>query len=349
MRLIIFIIFFCYFQTSPKVITIDASRNDKLNISQIAEEVIAIPLKDIPMNEPFLTKLIVTSDHLFVCLSEGGFGREKKIFQVKRDGTLIRQVGIKSEEANDFSIAYVMAHLENTNELAISYENYVAIFDIDGKFKRKIDNVILEGLTKVYNNKIWKYSLISEPEAKVYNWISRDLTTLQYDTLYEYKHLTPTAMGVFAGSSFCVADNKLYFNIDYENELVSVNRDNQVEKSYRFEFRNMPENYVDSVIHPERIVFNNYIYYGYRDYSKKNFCYIYNKTNGESYNLKLHIKDNAYVTGINDDIYNTGYFRLNKTNSGNYAYDTKFGYQVSDKIPGIENESNPVIFLIKLK
>ena len=60
--------------------------------------------------------------------------------------------------------------------------------------------------------------------------------------------------------------------------------------------------------------------------------------------MQYNMKD-----GINDDIYNTGKIQLKQLNTPNDdMYYVKDAFEVCDKIDGITEDSNPVLFFVKL-
>jgi hypothetical protein len=353
MLTIVLVVFSYLLQIMPKTIAIDVSRNDKLNISQIASEVKAIPLNFLDLDAPYVAQLIVAPTCLYVSVDDISTGGEMEIYQIKKDGTLIRQVGLKDNETKGFLKARSIFYIDETNELLISYQDYSSIFDVNGAFKRKVENMSITSYScQIFNNKRWRNYFITQPGAKVYCLTSIDLITQRKDTLNRYELITNLRHGPFLSSSLSVADNKLYFSNDYERELLSIDCNNKVEEPYRFEFKNLGKNKVDTLGGFRSVVFNKYIDYGYslNDLTNR-YRYIYDRTSGTGYNVDLCFdrRSNHNKSGIKDDIFDTGYFLLSNTNSGDYAFYHKNGSLVSGKVKGVKNEKTPVVFLIKFK
>jgi len=356
MKIILNLIFSCLIfgvvanaQDNAKVITVDFSRNDKLNISQIAEDVKAIPLNFVHLNIPLVNQVIVTSDYLYVKVSEPKKGSHPFIYQLQRDGKLIRQVGLRDAKSNEFIDDYGMFYSEKTKELIISYKTYLAIFDENGKLKRKIDGITTVGYGALYNNKYYgiKYIFDGKNSKVTTRYTSTDLATNHLDTIFIDTRKFAKDEHVFPGFEFSTAENKLYYNDDSRKQINRIDN-NKIECAYRFIYKdkkevsgNIPDynSMARDYNHMPRIVFNRYISFGYFN-DRKDYCLIYDKKNGESFHV---------TPGINDDIFGTGHFILYHTNSENYAYSFKSGDLVSGKIKGVEDESTWVLFLTKLK
>ena len=348
MKRILNLIFTClifgiaYAQDNAKVITVDFSRNDKLNISQIAEDVKAIPLNFVHLNIPLVNQVIVTSDYLYVKVSEPKKGSHPFIYQLQRDGKLIRQVGLRDAKSNEFIDDYGMFYSEKTKELIISYKTYLAIFDENGKLKRKIDGMTTKACNTIFNYKYYgiEYVFDSKNSKVITRYTSTDLAKNQLDTIFVDKRKIAEDERGFPGFTFSIAENKLYFNDDYRKQINRIDN-NKIECAYRFIYKDKKEvtGNIPDYNHMPRIVFDSYISFGYMK-DRKDYCLIYDKKNGESFHI---------TPGINDDIFGTGHFILNQTNSGKYAYSFKSVDLVSGKIKGVEDESTWVLFLIKLK
>ena len=341
-------------QETPKIITIDVSRNNKLNIAQIAEKVTLIPLHFPDIDEPAVSKVLITPDYLYVRVSDRAIpDSPRRNYQIKWDGTIIKEIGMKDTQTGEFINSVNLFYSESDHELVTIYNEFLAIFDGNGKSIRRIDGHFAKIFYQFYNKKIWNMETKIDRKN---NWYTFQLTTTNLmtfevdSTIYYYKHFISEGERMFLGTNFSIANNTLYFTNDYENEIIGINNNDKIEQTFRFNYENVKKSLTTTFIRPQRIMFNKYIYYGYNNGPDAVYLFLYNKVNGENYNIRIRWNANHnLISGIKDDVFETGYLDLKETNSGDYAYDVKQGYEVSEIIDGIKDESDPVLFLIKLK
>jgi len=335
-----------------KTINIDVTKNDKLNISQIAEGLMVIPLNFIDMDEPSVSQVVLSNKHIYVLISYNvGTDPEGIIYQINMEGKLIGEVGSRDAKSNGFNNPLGLFYSEEKKELHIVYNDFIAIYDENRKLKRKIESIRIKGIYHIFNNRFWELEKIIDMDNKQarYKWISTDLSTLKTDTIFSYLRLFSEER-IFSGTSFSDADDILYFTHDYENEIIGIDIHNKVDKVYTFNFINTAVDLSGNVVHPRRNIFSRYINYGYKIRPGERYCFIYDKKNEKGYNIRLRRSEGRkLLSGINDDFLNTGYFEIKSINSSDYGFFTKQGFEVSSIINGIENERNPVLFLIKFK
>lgn len=121
----------------------------------------------------------------------------------------------------------------------------------------------------------------------------------------------------------------------YVNDTLFIYHQDKLDRLAVFHFegvenneRGVPELWLRTLNASPRFLFADY---------GNMFCY--DRKTGESYNA---------LKGFTDDFYHTENVMLRPCMNGLY-YFTKNGYELTDKIEGVDENSNPVLFWVKLK
>lgn len=336
-------------QNTTKIITVDVSKNDKLNLSEIAEDITPINLVKLEEYEVVnILKVYINSQYLFAHVMSRREEDEKWIDQVLQysiNGKFIRNIENYYEGTNKLNVPRTIIYDDQNQNLLIYYrDRSLATLNSSGELHTTQK---ISGIQMVYNNHIWDFE--NSPD------VDNDKNTV---------HLTKTTMNgakkdtilKYSTDSFRVGKidglwkvyDKLFFTTDVKNLIYSVDKSNTVKKEYDFRFINGEDQ--PRFIPPERFLFNKYIYYGYIN-GQNRYIYFYNRETDSGLNFRLQHKsssDNFQHPQITDDILNTGYVRIFPTNSPDYIFFEGREAEREKLNLDIKNP-NSFILLVKLK
>ena len=351
MRIFVLLPLMFWVATTPVRLTIDASRINPPNLSDISYRCTAIHLKISNFNPLGIEKVYIIKNnlyilqryqessihysHVFVCDTLGNLKRE-----------LIAVDPISKETMQIIDMQYDMIN----HRIYLLYSDGYRTFDSDGKLVQQKTKIKTESNFKyvfIYNEQFWSVeNSFSKGEAN-YSLVHTDLNGLSKDTVISKNFNLPSflvekGIAIYASPSFSIYNKKLFVSLGIDNTIYSINQSSLVPE-YKFEIKgSTSSSSIDMFGGQKQIILSRFIKYGYR-LNGISYDFLYDMENKKSYNIKYILDHNECILGIKDDVFKTGFFKLNPTNDENYV----FFFKKPDKTNN--NLSSPTIFLVKLK
>lgn len=351
--IILFVILFTFFlagqDSELKVVKIDVSSSSKANISEIANNSSLIKLET---SESCLIKrvktLSITKDYIFI--SDNG----DRILEFDRKGIFLRQIGREGRGPGEYLgvIHFTVDSIKNY-VIVLSYKK-ISIYDFHGNFIRSVNLNYLSIFIQPVGNEYWIFSAKYEPLKNdgYLNYVQMFTLSQQFSVIDSSFVFNKVNSGMsdnlygFVTDMFPISDlgNHVYMYYPYtmavRDTLYEV-RDSKLIPSIKFNFQSVRSVYPNLIIsHIFRT--NRFVFVKYLISKSSNYIFCYDLFKEKALNVPY---------GFNDDIYGTGvieYFKpLNL--SRNEFYYVKDGYKLDGIIDGVNENSNPVIFLITLK
>lgn len=343
MRILI-LFFITYFAAVPvsaqtKTIHINGLQTTSLKLSAIAERVISIPLsKDVSV----AMGAFWTGKHLFIASLQD-------VLQYDISGKYIRKISCNNNyiEGITGSLSnkelYICVNIPKKNKSEIWCYNY------NGKLEKKIplkNPSIINCL--YYNNFLW---LLSEnfSDTKIYGHYSYvDITTGKETFLpnTNEKAFEKNSSGEYIGTGFIgtlsISNNSLYAN--WGNNIIwHIN--NGVKPSFKCE---VTPQYEEKLICLKGII-GNYLFFNYHLDDNHRNLYLHNLKTGKSYNVNYTGTYGNYTQGAVDDIYNSGYFDIDKNPLNQEGYFWFIKNMHGKVLKNLPIKGNQVFFIIKTK
>ena len=351
----IFIIclFFALLNTLPTKIQIDVEQTDQINISYLADTVLAIPLKTTEFHLNSIDKVYMINDYIFILelLEEDGV-IYSYVLKFDLSGNFKGRIGERDSKSKEFLRVYDMKYdITKTYIFLVNSDGY-RVYDDDGKLF-----AFYEGTGKspglravqefIFNNQVWmtKYS---QKNGKIdINLIHSDLFGENEDTVLNYNiepnKGNPVKLRL---SQFSVNDKKMYISFGIDNTLYLMSQ-NKLSPIYKVEFINLPKSsninldLTQSII--GHLIQNNYWF------KSVSYDHLYNTETNKSFNIKYQYHKGQLISGVRDDIYETGFFTINQTNQEDYLYFVKNPEELTGSKLYDPKLRYSLLFLIKLK
>lgn len=337
-------------QKTYRTIEVDVQKKNDFSLSQIAKDIIIIALEKRAEFDVFeIHKVFHNNKNITILAgSEEHKGWPEWALQYDFEGNFLQQIGIEYDSSGQYLNVIDLYFCNERNELYTNNKNGYTVYDFNGNLKRKHKNTVSG---KVINEKIYRTENSFDFEKGIVNYylISTSLNSSPKDTIYKFIHSMPERdkkTRIAARPKISIANNKFYYIQHIDDKILSINNDNSTEPEYRFIFKNVLPDQYRMIVHPPRFVFNKYIYYGYR-IKNRNFVYIYNMLTNSGCNLGLHLNEGKQVSGVYDDILNTGYIQLEPTNNNNMVFFHKSANEIKQTIA--KNNAGQILFLVNIK
>lgn len=305
-----------------KEVFLDEKKAVPINLSEIAEKVIPIPLeKHIGAS----VAAFLTEKYLFIATmtAVGQFDYSGKLLRVFEGGEYITDIA-----SNPIK-----------EELYVSLNKELKCYDFSGKLKKTFKLKYSNITSYYYDNKVWLLSsdVQQNPVTQNYKISYLDLSTGK-ETFLSYQ-LTDKSSFTLLGC-FTVFNKNLMASLSVDSMIWNVNPQKLTPVVKRIV--KSPKN--------ARLVLNKgfigkylFIHFGM---DEQIYLYLEDMKNGKTYTTK----------GIVDDIYGTGNFTLGgMQNNGllnreGYFYFVKGGDDVKNELmKGVQVKSGPVYFMVKVK
>lgn len=346
----VFILLWCnlYGQT-VKTVDIDVVKTDLLNLSDIAEDVIAVPLDD---TSDILNRVFMTDKYLFVC----GLN---SFCKYDLSGKLLYGVKITEE----FEYINDITGDAKKEMLFVAVGNKLLFYDFACNQIKEVEAKYPIERCFFHDEKIWIQSggVIEDNinACRISYW---DMS-LNKETFTSFEHKPHPII------ANAVINPYFYFSI-FENKPVFSFGDANV--IYRFDGINVKPVIKWNIDIPiktpyERGIFNyngvvgkylivNYIRYLTQEEEKKSpntsYLYVEDMKTKKAFNVKFKGNRNDLILdGLKDDIYHTGYCKIeHPLNKEGYFYFTKTPNEIK-KNPSVNIpvKSGPVVFIVKTK
>ncbi|MEE4116035.1 MAG: hypothetical protein V2I37_07695 [Marinilabiliaceae bacterium] len=350
-------------QDKPPTIKIDVSKNDELNLSYFADKLTPVSLRNPKgLTLYYIDNVIKTQDYLYIKGSYKELPNTPRFLKYTLDGKFVKEIGLKDEQTGEFfDLKYVLPDFEN-EELRLKYARQFAIYEFDGSFVSESEfskrDVIL---SPIFNKHFWTLSLFIDIEKDIKNHflIKYDIDGSNPDTLYTaigelndiergYKKFGSPLPSMEQPTQWAIINDKLSVSMALEDAIFEVDKYDKVKIAYKFELLDIPEENINRIVFPFRIILKNYILYGY-NISHKRYYYVYDIRNGTGFNTMLRKNQSGKpISGIYDDIQNTGFIYL-RGGFNSELFFTKETKELKARNISVPRKSNITLFIIEPK
>ncbi len=345
----------CSKKNTKKIETIEVNveANKSINLSDIIQTSKIIKLET---SQDFLISRIrdifITEEYIFV------LGGKKGLLQFKRNGKFVRAIGKNGKGPFEHNGIFSFTCDTIKSRIYMAAFTHIYCFSFEGTpmFSIKyIKNRIDEFMTIQNGQLISFYTDYGKLDASTFfnrqkfDSYNQKGKIIRSTLLREIK--LPNEMGTILPTDRYISKTNIgtyfYYPVMIQEPTVRDTlyefNNNAVTPSLKLDFGDRVYNskrkeiYIKNIYRSDRYVFANY------STAKNNQRYFlcHDLKKGNQYNMK---------NGINDDIYNTGKIILKNLNTPNdEMYFVKDAFEVCDQIEGITEDSNPVIFIFKLK
>ncbi|TGV03407.1 hypothetical protein [Flavivirga rizhaonensis] len=340
-------------QEKSKIIEVDVKKSTSFSLSQIVEEITMVTLSK-PNNLSLykISKILLIDNFLYVLSgSEENKGFPEYVLQFDLKGNFIKELDRKNKETGE--LMEVTGLFYSDDKIYVRYKNKhkkYAVFNSQGDFEYSKNNN--DSFICAFNNGLWNenVSFDFDKGIAIHTVEKRNRTTNKVKTILKYKeNLKPKFIkNKIKGSilaDYSVTDNKLFIAVDHTKTVYIMDNENKM-SAFQFNLKNNSPSTFS--IKPLSCGLNNYIKFGYMSGTTP-YIYLYNIKDNTGNNIKISWgKNRKLISGIQDDILNTGFVNLRNTNVKELGYFTKRKYD----LPEIFNESDDsdsVVFIVKLK
>ena len=333
-------------------ITIDPVLSDSAGLSNIASGVEKILLET---NDSCLITRVneIEMSGPYIFINDAG----KRILQFDTSGKFIKQIGRQGRGPGEYLNINNIA-LDSANHLLYAgFFRKIMVFEFSGKYINEIDQKSFSEYIDVIDNKLWTVSTIngiSTENNKFINLTQLIRYSLQgesIDTIKVKKVILENVIGTIYPQAYYISDigtlQFLYFPVLIKEPILRDTlyqvKENNLAPFIKLDFGNegVPKNgkkpvVINNIFRTKRFLFAEYNY----NRDPKLFC-LDLEDKSFRYNLKQ---------GFTDDVYGTGIIRLRPLDLKNgIMYYVKDAFEVKSKIKGLTENSNPVIFVVKIK
>lgn len=340
--------------TMPKKVVIEMAKIDQVNVSEISDQITVVRLKNIELKNPGSEKIFLINEKIFIFqryMEEGKFC--SYVYRFDNDGNYKGKLDTKDPATNEELIILDMLYDDNSNFIFLVFSKGYGEFDLNGNrvsynnYNWQDDNrAILTPFMFIFKGQLWFEEIARNKESKDIRLVHTDLSFQSKEILKRLKSYPSDYKGVLPSINLSSCNNELYVSFNTDNIIYSVNK-GALSPVFKFEVKNRSAS--ESAITLNQKMVGKYVKNGYWNNSIE-YDFLYNTEINKSYNIKyLRDQDMVYVSGIKDDKYNTGYFKFNPTNQEDYIYFIKNPAQLKESILYDPKQSDPMLFLVKLK
>jgi len=346
---IFFILLSLSIQSSEKIV-IDVNKSDNLNLSTIAGNIVIVPLKKDNIISVGIQKIFLMDRNVYV------FQRYKEkeseimhsnVYIFDLSGNYKAELVAKDPNSKKPPDITDMLCDESNNRVFLSYDDGYRVFDNNGNFLFFKKNVQLKF---PFKNLFWSVEHSNKGDIGYYNLVTTDLNGLKKDTVKTVKtKLTSSVVRAFTMPSFSIHEGELYISFGFDNTIYHI-KQKTLTPAYSFEFKNRPVSQYDVFGAPSQLVFSRFVKYGIKINGVQGDV-LFDTRDNKSLFIKYSGAQNELDSGVHDDIYNTGYFKLNLTNKEDYIYFFREKDQIKtgelNKL--YDSKTSLMVFLVKLK
>ncbi|TGV03408.1 6-bladed beta-propeller [Flavivirga rizhaonensis] len=342
---LVFLIISCNQEKTNDFLVIDAQTNDNtFNLSEIADEIIAIPLET---NDDclisFISRVIMTKDYYFVLSSD--------LYQFNKKGKFIRQIGERGRGPNEYSRINSIAVDGEEQTIFMATGQKLLAYNFDGKIKQGIkfkkfvefmsftDEELLIISTEMgieqENNKFKNVTKLHK--------VSRRLN-VKDSILVKSIDLKKQSGTFYSGAQYISNFGKqlyLYYPVLMKESIIRDTLykidDEKLLPFLKLNFKRKKDKHLlfKNIYRSKNFLFSEY------NYNRQQYFFCYDFKSNKQMNMK---------SGFEDDILKTGVAKLIPLDkkSGLMLF-IKEAHQVSEIIEGVDENDNPILMLAQLK
>lgn len=345
-----FILFFvltvsAVYGQNVRTIQIDATKTDELNLSDIAEEVVVIPLENA---FDVFDAVFLTDKYLFVASF-------KLIFQYDLSGKLMQI--IKKER-----IINAMTGDVSSEELIVASGNKIDFYDFSGKLKKTIETKYPVYSCFLHDNKLWMQSshVLSEHDSSyVYN-ISYWDASANEEVFTSFEFISPPFLenvNVTTPFYFSEFKDKVCFSFSIADAVYMIDGAN-IRPVVKWNINPPAQTIYERGLLNVNGIMGKYLVVNYsrtltkeeRDAQNTSYLYLEDMNTKKSFNIKHKSGVTSLLEGVKDDIYHTGYCMVKRPIEDGFFYFIKGRSDIKGKV--IDNKllkNGHVIFIVKTK
>lgn len=351
--LILLISFSCKQNTEQTIIVIkaDSEISDSVRLSNFSSEVDKVLLET--TNVSLITRIqavLKTDQYIFV--NDAG----KRVLQFSSAGKFLKQIGIAGRGPGEYLGINSFAIDPEKSLLYVASFQQILLFDFSGKFIKVIKHKSMPEFITVVGHELWVVatSLANKLENGTYVNITKlikyDLQNNLTDSMIIKRVILKSPQGTINPQSFFISDlgrkQYLYYPVllpePFIRDTIYEISGNMLVPSIKLDFGNAAK----PVNGRKQIFFGNIL-------SSEKYLFVefnYNKNRTIlCYDFAADVRYYANQ-GFTDDFFGTGLLQLRPLNLENgIMYFVKDAFEIVGKIDGVSENSNPVVFFVKLK
>lgn len=355
----IYIFFICLIILSCKrteeklieIINVNPLRTDSTGLSEIASGIKKIMLET---NDSCLITGIqeIEQSANYIFINDGG----KRVLQFDIAGKFIRQIGNEGRGPGEYMSILNLAVDSGNNLIYVATIRKILCYEFSGRFLNEIKQENLSEFIIVAGNSLWSVSTkmgIKNNKNSYTNTTKLIRYTLEgspLDTIIIRNLMLPELSGTIFQQAYYISDvgqtQYLYCPVLLRESII---RDTlyEVKGSNLIPFIKLDFGEAGEVIDGKKQIFIRNIYcttnYLFTEYyfEKKNRFYCLDRIKKSAFNVSEGFTDNYYGTGIIQ-------LRPLDLKKG-IMFFVKEAYELTGKIEGVSESSNPVIFIVELK
>lgn len=323
-----------------EVISIDATRGQNLNLSEIAETIEMVDLEPTQgHNLNAMGNLVLTEDYIFISMMLKVEGKDRSnILQYDRKGNFIRQLG------DGFEGWISIIHDPIRKTVGANNGEKSFLYDYQGRMVEEAKTFTQNQI--YFNDHYWGVQHESSAGQKKYTLKRGGLDGSNIKELFDFYDKTQSVVGHYI--RFSVVGNRLYFWDNFSKMFYEV-KDQKAQP--RFELR------MNKDLNPRvstKIV-GEWIIIPARDQKRNiNLHKLVNLSSGKAYSVSDRMSNGKQRSGFLDDISGAGFLRLHDTGPVYGALDNKLVFRKKrGDVPQLANSpysgDSPVIFIVTLK
>ena len=348
MRLLLLYLAAFYLQVNPIIIQIDASKEDNLNLSQISENIIPIPLALEALKERAIENVFIINGNIFILqrYQENG-DHYSDVFMFDFFGNYIRRLNLKNTKKDPDPNILGMYFNDADETIMLIYSSGYGIFNKTGNLlnyrnQSWIDNtklILYKNLT-YYNGELWYQGILRSDNNMSIRLINADISFRSKNAILYDKPIPPESDGFIPELDFSTYNNELYFFSQLDNTIYKIEQD-AINPKYIIDIKGLKS----PIVRLNTFFFDRYIRCNYLN-SGSEYEIIFDLISKSSFNIKYQRDQKGfYTSGIRDDINNTGYLKIFPTNLNEYAYFIKNHEEIKENVT---NKGEVFLYLIKL-
>ncbi len=333
-----------------EVIKVNQSENTSANLSDfvVNSEMVKLETND--------SCLIGAVSHVEITVNYIFVNDYKNLFQFDKNGKFIRKIGRVGRGPHEYTSIINFTCYANDERIYISTLGKILCFDFQGNFIEEIEKYTRFDRLNVYNNQLWafftSYGRLDDGRYEnrniMYQYsleggVLKDtilLKKIQMDNQVAvggiiYQYLSEASGNTYLycpilikeptirDTLYSIKENRLIpaLKVDMSDFATSDDKGKNVN--------------INNINRSEKYLFVEYLY------KRKPRLFIYDFLTSIQHNL---------TEGFNDDIFETGKILLRPLDLNfNQMYFMKDAYELVDIVDGIDENSNPVIFIVDLK
>jgi hypothetical protein len=334
-----------------KIIRADPGRSDSVRLSEIASKVDKVLLETTEAS--LITRILdIKKTDQYIFVNDAG----TRILQFSTAGRFVKQIGSSGRGPGEYAGINSLA-IDSQNSLVyIASFRQILVFDFSGKLKKVIKQKMMPEFITVIGDNLWVVatSLANKLEDGTYLNITKlikyNLQGNLTDSMIIKKVFSAGQTGTIYPQSYYISDlgdsQYIYYPVllpePVTRDTIYEIRENELLPSIKLDFGDAarPLNgrkqiFFRNILISEKYLFAEYIY------ENKSTLFCYDFTGDVRY-----FSDQ----GFSDDLFGTGVIQLKPLNlETGIMYYVKDAFELNGKIKGISENSNPVIFVVKLK